>query len=88
MEASLTYVRVDVPLIPEASLKLDRLDCSGTDRCAAERRSVSVKHVRTIAKREWTNKARSSLLFQDEVPAFTERYVRQPYEIAKILHDR
>lgn len=32
VEASLTYVLVDVPLIPEASLKLDRLDCSGTDR--------------------------------------------------------
>lgn len=37
VEASLTYVLVDVPLIPEASLKLDRLDCSGTDRWTKRR---------------------------------------------------
>lgn len=37
VEASLTYVLVDVPLIPEASLKLDLLDCSGTDRWAKRR---------------------------------------------------
>lgn len=38
MEASLTYVLVDVPLIAEASLRLDLLECSsfpGTESSAA-----------------------------------------------------
>lgn len=38
VEASLTYVLVEVPLIPEASLRLDRLDCSGTDKYAARQK--------------------------------------------------
>lgn len=42
VEASLTYVLVDVPLIPDASLRLDRLDCSGTDKCATKKTRFSL----------------------------------------------
>lgn len=35
------YVLVDVPLIPDASLKLDRRDCSGTDKCAKKKEVAS-----------------------------------------------
>lgn len=41
VEASLIYVLVDVPLIPDASLKLDRRDCSGTDKCATRKEATS-----------------------------------------------
>lgn len=40
VEASLIYVLVDVPLIPDASLKLDRRDCSGTDKCATRKEAA------------------------------------------------
>lgn len=50
VEASLIYVLVDVPLIPDASLKLDRRDCSGTDKCATERKSFRIKDIRDERK--------------------------------------
>lgn len=58
MEASFTYVLVDVPLIPEASLRLDRLDCSGTVKWAAKQNRFMSRHTRI---KEWKNKARKQI---------------------------
>lgn len=42
------YVLVDVPLIPDASLKLDRRDCSGTDKCTKKKKSLRIRDIHEI----------------------------------------